>query len=583
MKTINALALGIGALLVPTAASAKCDVAQLVELKVTMIGEKPMVDIGINGQTRRFVADSGAFFSTISPGSARELGLSLSSLPAGFQIRGIGGGADASLATVREVTLAGVPLRNIPFIVGGSEVGPGTGLLGQNVLGLGDVEYDLEHAAIRLMRPKGCGDANLAYWSGTRPVSVIPVEPRDAHQPHTIGTILLNGKKIRAVFDTGAGTTVLSLSAAARAGVTPDTPGVTAAGYSRGLGHRVVRTWLAPFDDMTIGGEQIRRTRLLIGDLGVPGVDMLIGADFFLSHRIYVSNTAHKMFFTYDGGPVFNITPSHAVDATGATLALPVDDAGPTDAAGLARRGMAFAARHQLKEADADLSRAIALAPAEGHAYYQRATVRLQERQAGSAHDDLDTAIRLAPEDAEARILRARMRLAVHDRPSATEDIDVADRVLPAASDLRLELGSLLGEIDAFDRAIAQFDGWIHAHPDDSRRPVAQNDRAWVRALGNRELPAALSDVDAAIRQRRDNANFLDTRGLVHLRLGQYDKAVADYTACLAAQPRSAWSLYGRGLAERHLGQTAAAEADVAAALKIAVHIDERFRALGIA
>jgi hypothetical protein len=33
---------------------------------------------------------------------------------------------------------------------------------------------------------------------------------------------------------------------------------------------------------------------------------MLLGADFFVSHRIYVSNAQHKMYFTYNGGPVFS-------------------------------------------------------------------------------------------------------------------------------------------------------------------------------------------------------------------------------------------------------------------------------------
>jgi hypothetical protein len=33
---------------------------------------------------------------------------------------------------------------------------------------------------------------------------------------------------------------------------------------------------------------------------------MLLGADFFLSHRIFVSNEQHKVYFTYNGGPVFS-------------------------------------------------------------------------------------------------------------------------------------------------------------------------------------------------------------------------------------------------------------------------------------
>ena len=34
---------------------------------------------------------------------------------------------------------------------------------------------------------------------------------------------------------------------------------------------------------------------------------MLLGADFFLSHRILVSNSQHKLYFTYNGGPVFQL------------------------------------------------------------------------------------------------------------------------------------------------------------------------------------------------------------------------------------------------------------------------------------
>jgi hypothetical protein len=34
---------------------------------------------------------------------------------------------------------------------------------------------------------------------------------------------------------------------------------------------------------------------------------MLLGADFFLSHRILISDSQKKVYFTYNGGPVFNV------------------------------------------------------------------------------------------------------------------------------------------------------------------------------------------------------------------------------------------------------------------------------------
>jgi len=69
------------------------------------------------------------------------------------------------------------------------------------------------------------------------------------------------------------------------------------------------KTWIAPISSFKIGGEEIHDTRLRIGDIG-PDADMLLGADFFLAHHIYVSNRQDKLYFTYNGGPVFNLSQS---------------------------------------------------------------------------------------------------------------------------------------------------------------------------------------------------------------------------------------------------------------------------------
>src|SRR6185312_15120118 len=56
-----------------------------------------------------------------------------------------------------------------------------------------------------------------------------------------------------------------------------------------------------------IGGETIKHTHVLIGDIGLQGVDMLLGSDFFLAHHIYVAYSQEKLYFTYNGGPVFDL------------------------------------------------------------------------------------------------------------------------------------------------------------------------------------------------------------------------------------------------------------------------------------
>lgn len=579
MGAFAALALLTGG---SSGAWAKCTVGRIAELKVTMDGHQPMVDVGIEGHKVRLLADSGAFFSTIAQGSAQELGLRLGDAPPGFRLMGLGGSVSASVARVRDFELAGVTLHRIDFVVGGGEVSGGVGLLGQNVLGLADVEYDLGHGAIRLMQVKDCGKANLAYWAGDRPVSMLSIDAHSIGRPHTIGTITINGKKVRAMFDTGADTSILSLSAAARAGVKPDSPGVEFDGMSHGIGRGVVKTWTAPFDSIDIGGERITHTKLRIGDIGLDDADMLVGADFFLSHRVFVGNSQQTMYFTYEGGAVFDVKPARATTADGKALVLPAAEPDPSDAAGFARRGAAFAARRDWTPAIADLTRATQMAPNDSGYQYALAGALFGADKPQRAREALDRSIAADPANADARIWRAGLSLERDERETARADLDAADRVLDAKSDRRLELAGLYSDAGEYDHAIADYGRWIDVHRDDSRLPLARNGRCWARALGGRELDRALDDCNAAIRARPGDASMLDSRGLVRLRMGDTQKAIADYDAALRAEPGMAWSLYGRGVAERRLGQAAKAEADIAAAKKAAPHIAERAARAGI-
>jgi len=122
-----------------------------------------------------------------------------------------------------------------------------------------------------------------------------------------MGTAYVNGVKIRVTFDTGAPQSVLSLKAAERAGVKIDADGVVDGGLTRGVGRNLVKSYIAPFDSFKFdNGEEIRHTHLRVADLNMDS-DMLLGADFFLSHRVFVANSQNKLYFTYNGGPVFDL------------------------------------------------------------------------------------------------------------------------------------------------------------------------------------------------------------------------------------------------------------------------------------
>jgi hypothetical protein len=164
----------------------------MAEFPITMAGMRPLTTAQINGRDVEFTIDSGAFFSMLSSASASELDLKTHFAPFGLYVTGVNGNASVSVATVKVFTLAGVPLHDVDFLVGGSDVSGSVGLLGQNVLHIGDVEYDLGQGVIRLMRPDGCGKGFLAYWvKPNEGYSEMDIEPTSRERFNTVGHAFL--------------------------------------------------------------------------------------------------------------------------------------------------------------------------------------------------------------------------------------------------------------------------------------------------------------------------------------------------------------------------------------------------------
>lgn len=550
-----------------------------------MSGLVPLVHAKINGADAVFVADSGAFYSSLTPAAAAEFKLSLSPAPFNFIVRGVGGETrSVYLTKVKTFTIFGLPVPNVDFLVMGNDMGEGVaGLLGQNVFRVADVEYDLAQGAIRLVRPNDCKNANLAYWvANSQPYSVIDIDLATPTEPHTVGVAYLNGSKIHVTFDTGAATSALTPEAAKRAGVSLDSPGVVSAGYAYGVGRQVVKAWIAPFASFKIGDEEIRNTRLRIAELGMYGTDMLIGADFFLSHRVYVASSQRKLYFTYNGGPVFNLAQAPATQSAASAVA---DTAGePTDAAGFARRGAASAARHDYEHAIADLTRACELAPTEASYFYERGLAHGQNKEPDLALADFDAAIKLKPDDVAALVARASVHAARHDPEAAiVGDLEQADRAAPKEDPVRMRMGYLYEYIGQPQAAIVQYSKWIEVRElGDVHMSSALNARCWARAWWGQQLEQALADCNAALKLSPNTAAYLDSRGLVYLRQAQYDKAIADYDVSLRLRPNNASSLYGRGVARVHRGQSAQGSADLSAATALQPQIAAEMSKHGI-
>ena len=567
-------------LLLPAAAQAGCKI-ETVEMPIKMVGTRAIATVRINGTDVPLIVDTGAFYSMLTDAAAAQLKLDVGGMPLGMGVRGLGGRVQTGLAVVKKMEMLGGSLPDVEFIVGGAEPGAGAmGLIGRNILSATDTEYDLAHGVIRFISPSAdCRGANMAYWAGDTPVSEIKLLRDDKHHsrlPPLRGVVKLNDTAEIALFDSGA-MSLVSLSAAHRLGMQEGN--MQRNGVAYGLDGKGVKSWTAPFATVDLGGEVIANNRLQVADFDVDE-DMLLGMDFFLSHRIYVSQKRRLMFFTYNGGRVFRYNA--ADPATAAASSAESDAGAPLDADAYARRGVASAARGDLAGALADLDHACTLAPTSAAFLAQRASIEVALKQPAKARQDIDKALELDPGQADARLQRAVARERDKDADGALADLAALDRTLPPESQLRAQMGNLYMSLRAPALAVAQYDLWVPHHEHEFRIERTLYDRCWARVELGVDLGKAVDDCDAAVDADSKNGVYLAGRAWARLRQGEPSRARADFDRSLQARPDHALTLYGRGLAEQRLGDAAAGQADLDAARKLDPKIDAEMARRGL-
>jgi hypothetical protein len=204
-------------------------------------------------------------------------------------------------------------------------------VLGDDFFSHFTTEFDLAHGAIRLLQTEGCQTQELPYWATT--YALAELERLNPENAKIEVFVLVNGKRVRALLDTGAPISFIVRQAAESVGVVPGQAGTAPVAAFSGIAGKPVQAWMGSFATFSIGDESMRNVQLRIGDLfsadrtEKPGSrlpqpleespSMLIGSDFFLSHRILVLAKEHTLLFTYNGGPVFQLVKSIAPQKNG--------------------------------------------------------------------------------------------------------------------------------------------------------------------------------------------------------------------------------------------------------------------------
>ena len=316
MRLFLGLAAALTTLWSAGAAEAACSVKIIGEVHVKMEGSEPLLEMEINGKPGLMLADTGSFGSLLFSGALKDYGL------AGYErfadSYGVGGAARLGETTVPMMKLGSLTAGNMHMVVVSGGLGRVAGLIGSDFLSQSDVEFDLAHGMVRFLRSQGCkGDEEL-YWGGA--FSEAPMLNSGMGVSAIVVRVLLNGHPLEAQLDTGASESIVATHVAAAVGGEPDPSAAPSTGG--GIGPKRIVTKVDAFHTFTLDQETARNPSLGVADLfsnikvetlgtrlganltGTP--DLLLGADFFLSHRILVSYSQRMVYLTYSGGPIFD-------------------------------------------------------------------------------------------------------------------------------------------------------------------------------------------------------------------------------------------------------------------------------------
>lgn len=577
MGVLRFFGLAIGILVAGHAWADDCQLKNYGTMPVEMIGARATTMVQINGVDTRFILDTGAFFNIMSNANASALKLDVRPAPNDFYLSGVGGHMRAGITSVKEFGIVGTTLDKIDFFVGGSDAG--YGLLGANLLDFADLEIDLAAGKLTLFEAEHCDKNMLAYWvKDGGEYNVVDLErSKIPHDLRTFLNVTINGKKVRAVIDSGAPATILSLKAAKRVGIDLDAPDVKMVDSTPGAGGQRVKTWVARIDSFSVGTETIQHSQMQIIDsvLGDDETDLVLGVDFLLAHHMFIANSQRKAYFTYNGGRVFSLAEAPSGhDKPDIDISADDDGATPKTASEYALMGQAHLSRGEPNAAIANLNKAIGMAPDQAAFYFARAKAQATLKQPDAALADLDKSLSLNPKNADALLLRAELRLWQKDRERAVADVTAASALLPAGSRQAQSIASFYIDLEQPALALPVLDDWIRLHGDDAMLGSALNLRCWARGLSKQMLGDALKDCREAIRRDGEKPAYLDSLGLVELRLGHYPESIKAYQQALAGEANAPWSLYGLGIAKIRSGQTDAGNADIAAALALDPQIE---------
>jgi tetratricopeptide (TPR) repeat protein len=299
----------IGPLWAHPSFAANCQVVEKARLHLSYTNTLPVVAAKINGKDTALGFDMGAQ-TFITPEAVSHHHLPRDEFR---RTRSVGTTAiiTARNVLIRDFQFAGTShrMKSVAAIALVSKITSGEssligapleGILGADILADYDLDLDFINNTLTLYKVSGCASVQ-PRWTGT--FEALPVKVTG--QRRISVPVILDGHKLRAIFDTGANQSAVSRAAASRIGIAEAVLKADNLQSFIGAGNIAAKLRSHRFQALAVGEETMRDVRLGILKIPLLEADMLLGHDYMRSKRFWISYATKTVFVQAGAAPVF--------------------------------------------------------------------------------------------------------------------------------------------------------------------------------------------------------------------------------------------------------------------------------------
>ena len=273
-----------------------CGTTRLGEMAVALLDNQPIVKVFANSATVLLLLDTGAEATVLTPAAAQRIGAQHAGVKLGRQMHGITGDIPAGELELGSFTIGGVEVprkrvRVAPIEIVNALSGPLDGVLGADTLSSFDIDLDLPGRRVTLYRGQSCAAASPAW---AQPYARIAAGRSPSNRLYF--PVQLDGRRISALFDTGAQFSVLSTRTARALGVREAVLARDPAVTVRGADGEQLSAHAHRFFRLEVDGEVIRYAEIDVTEISLNEADLVLGIDFLGSRRVWISYGSQQLF-----------------------------------------------------------------------------------------------------------------------------------------------------------------------------------------------------------------------------------------------------------------------------------------------